>query len=85
MSLFVTVTIIVSRKLVSMGRKICSFVYYVKLINTELWMAEEAMALNDDWESRIMEGRIRRRIRKQCREVFFFSSSVLGDGRFDLS
>jgi hypothetical protein len=85
LSLFVTAAIIVSRKLMNMGRKFCSFVYYVKLINTELWMAEEAMTLNGDGESRTVEGRIRRRIRKQCREVFLFSSSILRDGRFDLS
>jgi hypothetical protein len=49
--LFAT-TIIVSRKLVSMGRKCCLFVYYVELINNKLWMAEEAVALNGGVESR---------------------------------
>jgi hypothetical protein len=30
-----------------MGRKSCLFVnYYVELINTKLWMAEEAVTLN---------------------------------------
>jgi hypothetical protein len=54
--------IIVSRKLVSMGRKSCLFVYYVELIGTKLWMAKEATALNGGLESKTMEGMIRKRI-----------------------
>jgi hypothetical protein len=48
-------------------------------------MAEEAMALNGGLENRTMEGKIRRRIRKQCKKAFLLSSSILGYGRFDLS
>jgi len=59
--------IIVSKKLVSMGRKSCLFVYYVELINTKLWMVEEVAALNGGLKNRTMEGRIRRGIRKQCK------------------
>jgi hypothetical protein len=58
--------------------------YYVELIGTELWMAEEATTLNGGLESRMVEGTIKRRIHKQCKQVFLLSSSVLGDGRFDL-
>jgi hypothetical protein len=77
-------TIIVSRKFVSMGRKSCLFVYYVKLINIELWMAEEATPLNDGLESRMVECKIRRKIQKQCRHVFLLSSSVSRASKFDL-
>jgi hypothetical protein len=47
-------------------------------------MAKEAATLNGSLENRIVEGKIKRRIRKQCKHVFFLSSSILGDGRFDL-
>jgi hypothetical protein len=47
-----------------MGTKSCLFVYYVELMDTELWMVEEAMALNGGLESRTVEDKIRRRIRK---------------------
>jgi hypothetical protein len=39
-------------------------VYYVKLIDTKLWMVEEAMALNGGLESKAVEGMIRRGIQK---------------------
>jgi hypothetical protein len=78
------ITIIVSRKLVSMGRKFCLFVYYVKLIGIELWMTEEVTTLNGGLENKILENMIRRRIWKLWRQVFLFSSLVSGDGRFDL-
>jgi len=55
-------TMIVSRRLASMGRKLCLFVYYVELIDNKQWMAEEAMALNGAMESRMVESNIRRRI-----------------------
>ncbi len=67
-----------------MGRKSCLFVYYVKLIGIELWMVEEATTLNGGLESRTVEGRIKRKIRKQCKQVFVLSSLVSKDGRFDL-
>jgi hypothetical protein len=57
-------TIIISRKLVSMGTKSCLFVYYVELINTELWMAKEATTLNGGLDSRAVEDKIRGRIWK---------------------
>ncbi len=68
-----------------MGRKSCLFVYYVKLIGTELWMVEEAVALNGVLENRTVEGKIRKRIWKQCKKIFFLSSSISGYGRFDVS
>jgi hypothetical protein len=58
---------IVSRKLVSMGRKLCLFVYYVELIDNKLWMDEEATALNGGMESTMVENMIRRKIREQCK------------------
>jgi hypothetical protein len=54
-----------------MGRKFCLFVYYVELIDTKLWMAEEATTLNGGLENRMVEGRIKRRIHKQCNESYF--------------
>jgi hypothetical protein len=65
------IAIIVSKKLVSMGRKSCLFVYYAELINIELWMAEEATTLNDSLERRMVEGMIRRRIRNVGKFFFF--------------
>jgi hypothetical protein len=81
----IVATITVSRKLVRMGRKFCLFVYYVELINTKLWMAEEGATLNGGLEIWTVEGRIRRRIWKECRQVFLLSWSASGDGRFYLS
>jgi len=68
----------------NMGRKFCLFVYYVKLIGIELWMIEEVTTLNEGLENKIVEDMIKRRIWKLCRQVFLFSSLVLGNGRFDL-
>lgn len=45
-----------------MGTKSCLFVYYVKLMDTELWMVEEATTLNGGFKSRTVEDKIRRRI-----------------------
>jgi hypothetical protein len=45
----IATTITTSKKLVRMGRKICLFVYYVKLINTKLWMIEEGVAWSFGW------------------------------------
>jgi len=56
------VVIIVSKKLVNMGRKSCLFVYYVELINITLWMVEEVTTLNGGLESRTVEGMVRRGI-----------------------
>ncbi len=46
----IVATIIISRKLVRMGRKFCLFVYYVKLISTKPRMVEEGVALNGGLE-----------------------------------
>ncbi len=46
----IAATIIISRKLVRMGRKVCLFVYYVELISTKLGMVEEGVALNGGLE-----------------------------------
>jgi len=56
------VIIIVSKKLVNMGKKSCLFVYYVELINITLWMVEEVTTLNGGLESRTVEGMVRRGI-----------------------
>jgi hypothetical protein len=61
-SLFVSL-----RKLVRMSRKFCLFVYYVKLIDTKLWMVKECATLNGGLEIWMVEGRMRRGIRKQCK------------------
>jgi hypothetical protein len=54
--------ITVSRRFVSMGRKLCLFVYYVEQIDNKQWMAKEVAALNGGMENKMMEGKIRRRI-----------------------
>ncbi len=48
----IATTIIVSRKLVRMGRKFCLFMYYVELIGTKLWMAKEGVTLNGGFTTR---------------------------------
>jgi hypothetical protein len=58
----IATTITASRKLVKTGRKFCLFVYYVELIGTKLWMAEEGVTLNGGLEIWKVEGRIRRGI-----------------------
>jgi hypothetical protein len=47
-------------------------------------MVKEVAALNGGLENTTMEGKIKRKIREQCRQVFLLSSSVSKDGRFDL-
>jgi len=69
----IVVATTVLKKLVRMGRESCLFMYYVELIDTELWMAEEGVALNGGLESWTVEGKIRRGIRKQCRQIFLLS------------
>jgi hypothetical protein len=54
---------------VSMSRKSCSFVFYMELIDTKLWMAKEAATLNGGLKSRTVDGKIRRGIQKQCKHV----------------
>jgi len=63
-------TIIASRKLVRMGRRICLFVYYVKLIGTKLWMVEEGVPLKEGLKLWTVKGKIRRGIWKN--EGMFF-------------
>ncbi len=55
---FVVITIIVSRKFVSMGIKSCLFVCYGEQICTELWMVEGVAALNGGLHSRTVEDKI---------------------------
>jgi len=55
-SLFVSDNTI-SRRLVNMGKKLCLFVYYVKLIDNKQWMVEEAATLNGAMNNRTMKGR----------------------------
>jgi len=55
-----TTTMIVSRKLVSLGRKLCLFVYYVEKINNKQWMVKKITTLNGNVWSRMVEGRIKK-------------------------
>jgi hypothetical protein len=41
---------IISRRLVSMSRKFCLFVYYVEEIDNKQWMFKGAMALMEVWK-----------------------------------
>jgi hypothetical protein len=54
----------------SLGKKFCLFVFDVEQINNKQWMAKEIVVLNGGMGSRMVEGKIRRRIREQWREVF---------------
>jgi hypothetical protein len=56
----------ISRRLVSLGRKFCLFVYYVEQINNKQWMAKKIAALNGGMQSRMVEGKIRK-IQEQWR------------------
>ncbi len=69
----------------NMGRKSCLFLCYEEQIGTELWMAEEVVALNGGLHSRTLEGKIKRRIQEQFGQVlvFFFFSLLLEDNRLD--
>jgi len=55
----ITTTITTSRKLVKMGRRICLFMYYAKLIGVELWMVVEGATLKGGLEHWMKEGMIR--------------------------
>jgi hypothetical protein len=57
-----------------MGRKICLFVYYVKFINTKLWMVEKGVALKEGLELGTVEGKIGSGIRKNESKFFFLHS-----------
>ncbi len=69
----IVIAITTSRKLVKMVKKNCLFVYYAKLINAELWMVVEGVALKGGLEHWKVEGRIRRGILKQCRPIFLLA------------
>jgi len=47
-------------------------------------MAKEATTLNGGLHSKTVEGKIRRKIREQCRWVFFLFSLVSSDGSLGL-
>jgi hypothetical protein len=68
-----------------MGKRICLFVYYAKLINAKQWMVVEGVALKPGLEHWMVEGRIKRGILKQCMLVFILAESVLRDSGFFLS
>jgi hypothetical protein len=68
----IVATITTSKKLVRMGRKFCLFVYYVKLIDIELWMAKEGATLNGGLEIWTTEGKIRRELGSNASKSFFF-------------
>ncbi len=56
-----------------MGRRTCLFVYYIKLIDTKLWM-EEGVTLKEGLQLWMVQGRIRRGIRKNEGMFFFLHS-----------
>jgi len=58
----IVAAITISRKHVRMGKKSCLFVYYVELLDTKLWMAEEGATLNGGLKTRTVQGKIRRKI-----------------------
>jgi hypothetical protein len=56
-----------------MGKRICLFVYYAKLIGAELQMDVEGATLKGVLEHWTREGMIRRGILKQCRAIILFA------------
>jgi hypothetical protein len=54
-----TVVMIISRRLLSLGRKLCLFVYYRERINKKQWMVKKIVALNAGMWSRMVEGKDR--------------------------
>jgi hypothetical protein len=66
------VAMIISRRLVSLGRKLCLFVYYVKHVDNKQWVAKEATTFNGGVESRMVHDNIRRGIQRQCKQVYWF-------------
>ncbi len=50
----------------SLGRKLCLFMYYVEQIDNEQWVAKEAATFNGGVESRTMHDSIKRKIQRQC-------------------
>ncbi len=63
----IVVAITTLKKLVRMGRKFCSFVYYVGLIGTEQLMGKEGVALNGGLEIWTVASKDKKGIRKQCK------------------
>jgi len=55
--ILLAVAMTISRKLVSLGKKLCLFVYYVEQINNKQWMAKKIVALNGGMWSRMVEGK----------------------------
>jgi hypothetical protein len=53
-----------------MGKKSCLFVCYEKQICTELWMVEGVAILNRGLRNRMVEGKIRSKIREQVIIIF---------------
>jgi hypothetical protein len=56
---------------VSLGRKLCLFVYYVEHIDNKQWMVKETATFNGGVENRTVHNNMRRRIQEQC-EVGLF-------------
>jgi hypothetical protein len=71
----IATTITTSRKLVKIDRRICLFVYYIKLIDTKLWMKEGA-TLKEGLQLWMVQGRIRRGIRKNEGMFFFLHNNI---------
>jgi hypothetical protein len=57
----------ISKIFVNLGRKFCLFVYYVEQINNKQWTAEKTVALNGSMWSRMVEGKMKKKIQKQWR------------------
>jgi hypothetical protein len=66
----------VSRRLVSLGRKLCLFVHYVEQNNNKQWMVKKNVALNGGMWSRTMEGRIIGKFENNGGKIFFFLDSI---------
>jgi len=62
---------IASRRLVSLDRKLCLFVYYVEQIDNKQWVGKEVATFNGGVESRMVHDNIKRKIQGQCEASLF--------------
>ncbi len=79
------VAMTISRKLVSLGKKLCLFVYHVEQINNKQWMAKKIAALNGNMWSRMVEGKDKKEnLRTMEASLSSFLIPLLEDDRWSL-
>ncbi len=59
-----------SKRLVSLGRKLCLFVYYVEQVDNKQWVAKDVPTFNGGVESRMVHDTIKKGIQGQWKQVY---------------